>query len=380
MVMFPLAGNRSLSVYTHQLKQRGFPAPEQSGLAQAFSIASGMHYGSITASFNREFAELSNTLTMQQANLQNNLAEKLSIDPGYTGSRNQGVDLAWKYEKADIQMGGHGSAHWNDSERAQIMEYGSVRHAEGHHQKNVADYPDMQVDADNIKFYRSHQEHLQKGHGGDFRNNSDSKLIDKDSMLARTNRRRIIGNELKGLAATAVIGVGVGFALNVIADLARIGIDSVDVGAIMTDSLKSGTETGIVAGMTYLSGRLVSVALERIGIDLTTNLGMTVNFASIGILSIVIVSVYQYVQCRLNGMPPEAATDATLSQALFSMSILAVSIAAQGIYGGHAGLVVSTAAGILFFTVNIAKTLHNRQVEENLREYVIENYRKLLTE
>ena len=38
-----------------------------------------------------------------------------------------------------------------------------VRGAEGHHQKNVADHPEDQGDPDNIKFYKSRKEHLEKG-------------------------------------------------------------------------------------------------------------------------------------------------------------------------------------------------------------------------
>ena len=99
----------------------------------------------------------------------------LAADPNFRGSRSKGVKLAWKYEKADIEMGGKGSANWNENQRQEILENGKVRGAEGHHQRNVADHPEDQADPNNIKYYKSREEHLQEGHGGDFKNESDAR-------------------------------------------------------------------------------------------------------------------------------------------------------------------------------------------------------------
>lgn len=121
-------------------------------------------------------------------------------------------------------MGGSGSANWNKSQQQEILENGSIRGAEGHHQRNVADHPYDQANPDNIKFYESRQEHLQNGHNGDWRNESDAPMIDKDEMLRHTNRKRVIGNELKGVGIAAIIGFATGASIGFIVTLAQNGL------------------------------------------------------------------------------------------------------------------------------------------------------------
>ena len=49
----------------------------------------------------------------------------MALDSTYKSSRSQGVKLAWKYEKADVEMGGNGTANWNESQKQEILERGS---------------------------------------------------------------------------------------------------------------------------------------------------------------------------------------------------------------------------------------------------------------
>ena len=71
----------------------------------------------------------------------------------------------------------------------EIKETGKVRGAEGHHQKNVADHPEDQGDPDNIKFYKSRKEHLEKGHNGDFHNSSDLLLSEPGKASSTPGER-----------------------------------------------------------------------------------------------------------------------------------------------------------------------------------------------
>ena len=121
-------------------------------------------------------------------------------------------------------MGGRGSSDWDDAQCQEIKETGKVRGAEGHHQKNVADHPEDQGDPDNIKFYKSRKEHLEKGHNGDFHNSSDAPKIDKDKMLKKTNSKRVFRNEIKGIGIAAAIGIGVGFTIGFAVSLAQTGV------------------------------------------------------------------------------------------------------------------------------------------------------------
>ena len=112
----------------------------------------------------------------------------------------------------------------DDAQCQEIKETGKVRGAEGHHQKNVADHPEDQGDPDNIKFYKSRKEHLEKGHNGDFHNSSDAPKIDKDKMLKKTNSKRVFRNEIKGIGIAAAIGIGVGFTIGFAVSLAQTGV------------------------------------------------------------------------------------------------------------------------------------------------------------
>ena len=57
-----------------------------------------------------------------------------------------------------------------------------------------------------------------------------------------------------------------------------------------------------------------------------------------------------------------------------SLSVLAVSIVAQGVFGGAAGIIVATAAGIITVTYSITDAVHQRNFAERIRIYTIEQY------
>ena len=129
-------------------------------------------FGVVTVGYNKQYNSLLDVLMTRRAELAQTVQNNLSHNPNYIGSRNAGVKLAWQYEKADIELGGNGSANWSYDEKQQILnsKTGTVSGVEGHHQKNVADHPEYQADPDNIKFYRTKEEHLQNGHDGNFQN------------------------------------------------------------------------------------------------------------------------------------------------------------------------------------------------------------------
>ena len=100
-------------------------------------------------------------------------AQRYNLSSPNQAARNMVVKRAWMYEKADIEMGGSGSANWSAEEKAQILKHDSVRGAEGHHQQNVSDHPEQQANPDNIKYYKTKDEHLQDGHDGNWDNESN---------------------------------------------------------------------------------------------------------------------------------------------------------------------------------------------------------------
>lgn len=187
---------------------------KNSQIADAAISAVNVNVASATAKqtsmYNTECMQLRISLADEAALDAKLLSEKLANNVDYDGDRSKGVSLAYKYEQADVAMGGRGSAGWSASERAELLSTGKVRHCEGHHINSVAEHPNQQTDPCNIRFYRSHKEHMYEGHEGDFRNPSSGELIDKDEMLKSTNAKRVIENEVKGVGISLALGAATG--------------------------------------------------------------------------------------------------------------------------------------------------------------------------
>ena len=322
----------------------------------------------------------SNSPYAERERIANKVAEGLAKDSEYTGARNDAVKLAWDYEKADVEMGGRGSSDWDDAQCQEIKETGKVRGAEGHHQKNVADHPEDQGDPDNIKFYKSRKEHLEKGHNGDFHNSSDAPKIDKDKMLKKTNSKRVFRNEIKGIGIAAAIGIGVGFTIGFAVSLAQTGVTPDSIKYALINGGKSGLSSGIQSTIGYGIGRtvgqLASQALtgvfSNVGLEITENIAKMCNMGAVGAITIGVFSTVQFVKLVCKGESLKTAAIQVGKQALFSLSLLVVSITAQGIFGGPSGIIVSVGVGIIFVTYTIADTVHQRNYSEKLRVYMIE--------
>ena len=322
----------------------------------------------------------SNSPYAERERIANKVAEGLAKDSEYTGARNDAVKLAWDYEKADVEMGGRGSSDWDDAQCQEIKETGKVRGAEGHHQKNVADHPEDQGDPDNIKFYKSRKEHLEKGHNGDFHNSSDAPKIDKDKMLKKTNSKRVFRNEIKGIGIAAALGIGVGFTIGFAVSLAQTGVTPDSIKYALINGGKSGLSSGIQSTIGYGIGRtvgqLASQALtgvfSNVGLEITENIAKMCNMGAVGAITIGVFSTVQFVKLVCKGESLKTAAIQVGKQALFSLSLLVVSITAQGIFGGPSGIIVSVGVGIIFVTYTIADTVHQRNYSEKLRVYMIE--------
>lgn len=362
----------SLSSYTPldsggRLIGTGLTVLEVSGIAtQNAATISG---------YNNQLNQFLSDFSSERTLLADKVANGLTTDPNYTGARNDGVNLAWKYEKADIEMGGSGSANWSKDEQQQIHERGTVRGAEGHHQQNVANHPSEQANPDNIKFYKSREEHLMEGHNGDWRNSSDAEMIDKNAMLKSTNNRRVLKVELAGLGTTAAIGLGIGFTLSAIASLAVTGISAETISNALKSGAIAGIESGIIAGTGYLIGLGTGNVLTNLGVDLATLSGNLLNIGAAGLLTIVAVAGYQIIKLGLEDNLDSDTIKIVGRQILGSASLLSVSIIAQGIWGGTVGIIISTSAGLLYYAYNVGKSVQKARLESKIREYTIELYK-----
>lgn len=364
-----LKNNRRLTFYQQtKTKYRSVNSSYAGGISAVPISGVSFTTMSITNGYN---AQLDDYLTKLNT-LRASDAQRYNLSSPNQAARNMGVKRAWMYEKADIEMGGSGSANWSAEEKAQILEHDSVRGSEGHHQQNVSDHSEQQANPDNIKFYKTKDEHLQDGHDGNWDNESNKPMTDKNKMLEKTNSKRVFKNELKGLGLVVVIGFGVGLTIGFITTLAQSGITSDTLKLATIEGLKSGAESGMLSAVGYGIGRTISSVLENTGITFTGNISKMFNMGVVGALTIVVFSTYQFIKLKLKGVATREALIQTGKQALFSLSLLAVSIAAQGIWGGAAGIIVSVSIGFIMITYSIADAVHQRHFAEKIRIYTIE--------
>lgn len=350
------------------------------GLSATAIASTSYTTATATTQFNNQLNDFLDVLHSERDRIANKVADGLANDSGYKRARNDGVKLAWEYEKADVEMGGGGSSDWDDDQCQEIKETGKARGAEGHHQKNVADHPEDQGDPDNIKFYKSKKEHLEEGHTGNFQNESDADKIDKDQMLKKTNDKRIFKNEIRGLGIATAIGMGVGFTIGFAVSLAQTGITPDSIKYAFANggksSLMSGFQSAVGYGMGRTVGQLALKALEgvlsNIGIEITENISKMCSMGAVGAITIAVFSTVQFVKLICKGESLKTAAIQVGKQALFSLSLLAVSIAVQGIFGGPTGIIVSVSTGIIFITYTITDAVHQRHYSEKLRIYMID--------
>ena len=88
------------------------------------------------------------------------VAEKKKL----TSERQRAVREAWGKEKAYV-ANGEGTRDWTPVQQREIMEEGRAESYEGHHMKNVSNYPEQAGNPDNIQFL-DREEHIQGAHQG----------------------------------------------------------------------------------------------------------------------------------------------------------------------------------------------------------------------
>ncbi len=392
-----LKNNRSLTFYQPDSISVGNPlsSADVGGFAAAAMANNAFAIAATTTSYNAQLDNYLTILNAQRDQIAAKVAQGLANDPSYVGARGDGVSLAWKYEKADIMIGGSGSENWTPKEQQEIKNNisidgdnirGGVRGAEGHHQKNVADHPEGQGDPDNIKFYRSRKEHLDQGHDGAWSNESNAPKTDKNAMLEKTNSKRVFKNELKGIGIAAAIGIGIGFTIGFAVTLAESGVTPDSVKMAFANGAKSGAEAGILSVISYGIGRTIgetAVAavtgqLANIGIEVTENISKMCSRGVVGMMVITVFSVYQFVKLKLHGVTTRDALVQTGKQALCALSVLAFSVAVQAVCRGHAGIIAHISIGIICIIYSLGTTIHQRHFSERLRIYMIEKCKPVI--
>ncbi len=351
-------------------------------------IGVGLHtsntFGTIqtTNNFNEQFDTIFKDLNERRQTLDGRVGQ---LPNGDTSLRNEGVGLAWRYEQAEIEMGGKGSTNWTDEQRQEIMNNGKVRGAEGHHINSVKDNPSQQANPDNIEFMKNRQEHLER-HGGDFRNPTEGDLIDRNSRLEEINRQRVFKNELTGIGLAAAIGLGLGFTIGVVTTLAQRGMTVDAVKTSLGVGLKAGLESSMLATVNHaivrgigetISQAMSQIAIHHYGFALTENLLKMCNMATVGVIGSIVFSTWLYVKLKWKGHSTRAALTKAMTGFGTSLTILFVSVLAQGVWGGYAGLITSLSIGLGMVIFQYVKYNLNQRLLQDITYYSIEKSRPI---
>lgn len=348
-------------------------------------------------SYNAQFQTIYSTLNEARINTEKALSELLVNNSSADTMRNTGVSQMWDYLKAEAQMGGNSSG-FTPEQQQELLERGKVRSFEGHHTNSVATHPELQSNPDNVVPLEEHRfddgprEHF-AAHENNWRNPTQGPLVDRNQILTDTNNQRvserqleikternnIIKNELVGLGAAIAIGFGIGFTIGFIATLAKNGLSIESVRTASIAGLKIGSTSAIIGGISYgitrtigeiVTGSLTN-SISNFGIEITKNITQMCSMCSIGLLSIVLYSTYQFVKLKRMGYTAKDALIRVGRQALFSLTVLFVSIVAQGIWGGHAGVIVSTSIGLVVVSYKCIQSVHMKKTAEKIQLYTI---------
>ncbi len=271
-------------------------------------------------------------------------------------ARNAGVSLAWKYELEDIKMGGHGSIEggWNDDEIRTMQEriehkYSGVDGAEGHHQKNVAAHPEFQAEPDNIRFFRTRDEHRDIGHRGKWTNETDDPFINKDKMLRETNRRRNLKAEQANVKIVLYMAAGTGFLLGAGITLAMEGIS---IRTLKKAALQGGLQaikSSAASLVGYGLGRVVGDKLTDTVVKHLVLQGINISEKSFAILnqtisgmvaSLLFLSV-SYIKLRVKGNSPSMALLQLRPALRMSLLGLTLSVFVSAVFRKTGGIIFS---------------------------------------
>jgi hypothetical protein len=205
-------------------------------------------------------------------------------------------------------------------------------------------------------------------------------MIDKEEMLKKTNKRRVVKNELKGAGLATLIGFVSGASIGFIVSIAQNGISPESIKQASIAGGKSGIEGAVIGLIGHVGTRLIGdVAtnamtgiLSNFGIEITEDIGKACNMGVVGSITIITFSVYQFVKLKMKGYDTLDAFIIVGKQALVSVGILAVTVVVQAAYGGPAALAISIGIGAVMLSYSMFQMYHNKELMEKIHCYAIE--------
>ena len=215
----------------------------------------------------------------------------------------------------------------------------------------------------------------------------DQEIIEKvykKTGVKQKVSKAIVKEKIAGIGIATAIGLATGFTIGFIATLAQSGINPSSIKYALISGAKASAESGAVSAVSSTLGVSIgSVASKALADSIITRLGVGVaettlkkisdmcNLGVVGAITIVALSVYEFVKLKHMGFSTKESLIRTGKSAALSASILVLSVVAQGIWGGPAGVVVSVVAGIIMTGVTIITIIHDKQLMEQITMHTI---------
>lgn len=212
-----------------------------------------------------------------------------------------------------------------------------------------------------------------------------NEVMDETGITKKT-KDAIFRKELHGLGMAAAIGLGIGFTIGFAVTLAQSGVSPDGMKAAMVAGAKGGIESGALSIIGYGLGRTIgetAVAattgvLQNLGIQMTENLSKICQMGTMGTMMIAVFSVYQFAKLKIKGVSTRDALRQVATQALFSLSVLALSLAVQSLFGGVADIIVSVGVGVVCILYSFGENLHQREISEKIQQLLIEKCKPII--
>jgi len=120
-----------------------------------------------------------------------------------------------------------------------------------------------------------------------------------------------------------------------------------------------------------LASKALQGVLQNIGVSVTDNVAKMCNMGIVGFMAITVFSVYQFAKLKGMGYGTKECLIRIGKQAAFSTAVLIISIIAQGIWGGPAGIIVSMSIGLIVLTYKVSTSIHEKKLMGGIRIYTI---------
>ncbi|MCK8827053.1 hypothetical protein MWH25_04740 [Natroniella acetigena] len=316
------------------------------GLGAAGPILGGLAVQSSQLAHN--FTTTLNRLDSQRAGLQSQVNQ---LSAGDVSLRQSGVNLAWDYEQALLELGGSGTREWTASQQQELLSAGRVRGMEGHHINSVAEHPELQAAPDNIDFL-TRSEHFE-AHGRDWRNSTTGDLYNREALM----RRQIIKGEIVRFGQAALLGFGIAFTLSLFNQELE-----------WQDRFEQGMEGAVIGTVGYTGGRLTGAVLTSF---FGSNISSLSYIFGIGAGTSIASSLYIFYRVRRTGGTKWQSFKAASVNLGISLAGVASSSLAIWLWGSSAGIVVGVLFGGVLVGINYFKNRKLEQLINQLKKYQI---------